>query len=51
MDDDPSDDVALSPHGDRLCRCACGCTVELLPEEEYWCSGCRRGSHPGPLAS
>jgi hypothetical protein len=48
--DDLADDAALSPQGDRLCTCPCGCTVELLPEEEERCDDCRNGRHPGPMA-
>lgn len=40
--------VTLQPRGDRLCQCVCGCSRELMPEEEEeMCSDCLAGRHPG----
>jgi NMD protein affecting ribosome stability and mRNA decay len=44
---DYDDWVTLQPQGDRLCQCACGCSRELMPEEDAMCSDCLAGRHPG----
>jgi hypothetical protein len=44
--DDLVDYVVLQPQGDRLCRCACGCAREILPEEADVCADCDVGRHP-----
>ena len=39
------DYTVLQPPGERTCECACGCPVQLLPEEDALCSNCARAIH------